>query len=150
APGILHLATPVFYQHLEEFSGIALSNANAKITATQFEEDANDGLLNAKEIAKLDFSKTSLVLLSATETGADKNSAKGILSIQRALKNTGVNTILFSQWKVPDKQTQEMMALFYINRLSGMDVHRAFYAAQKDIRKLYTSPYYWAGFVLIE
>lgn len=150
APGVLHLATPVYYQHLEEFSGIALSNANEKITSTHFQDSANDGLLNAKEISKLDFSKTNLVLLSATETGSNKNSAKGILSIQRALKASGVNTILFSQWKVPDKQTQEMLSLFYFNHLSGMDTHKAFYQAQKDIRKLYPSPYFWAGFILIE
>lgn len=150
APGVLHLATPVYYQHLEEFSGIALSNANDKITSTQFQDNANDGLLNAKEISKLDLSKTNLVLLSATETGSNKNSAKGILSIQRALKAAGVNTILFSQWKVPDKQTQEMLSLFYFNHLSGMDTHKAFYTAQKDIRKLYPSPYFWAGFILIE
>jgi CHAT domain-containing protein len=150
APGVLHLATSVYYQHLEEFSGIALSNANEKITSSHFQEEANDGLLNAKEISKLDFSKTNLVLLSATETGSNKNSAKGILSIQRALKAAGVNTILFSQWKVPDKQTQEMLSLFYFNHLSGMDTHKAFYTAQKDIRRLYPSPYFWAGFILIE
>ena len=150
APGVLHLATPIYYQHLEEFSGIALSNANEKITSSHFQDDANDGLLNAKEISKLDLSKTNLVLLSATETGSNKNSAKGILSIQRALKAAGVNTILFSQWKVPDKQTQEMLSLFYFNHLSGMDTHQAFYTAQKDIRRLYPSPYFWAGFILIE
>ena len=150
APGVLHLATPVYYQHLEEYSGIALSNANAKITATQFSDDANDGLLNAIEISHLDLSSTNMVILSASETGADKNSDKGILSIQRALKSAGVGTILFSQWKVPDKQAQELLALFYINHLSGMDIHKAFYTAQKDIRKLYKSPYYWAGFILIE
>jgi CHAT domain-containing protein len=150
APGVLHLATPVYYQHLEEFSGIALSNANEKITSTHFQDNADDGLLNAKEISKLDLSKTNLVLLSATETGSNKNSAKGILSIQRALKTAGVNTILFSQWKVPDKQTQEMFSLFYFNHLSGMDTHKAFYTAQNDIRKLYPSPYFWAGFILIE
>jgi CHAT domain-containing protein len=150
APGILHLATPIYYQELEEFSGIALSNANEKITSSHFQEETNDGLLNAKEISKLDFSKTNLVLLSATETGSNKNSAKGILSIQRALKAAGVNTILFSQWKVPDKQTQEMLSLFYFNHLSGMDTRKAFYTAQKDIRKLYPSPYFWAAFILIE
>lgn len=150
APGVLHLATPVYYQHLEEFSGIALADANKQLTASQFSDDANDGLLNAKEISKLDLSKTNLVLLSATETGADKNSAQGILSLQRALKSAGVGSILFSQWKVPDKQVQELLALFYINHLSGMDTHKAFYSAQKDIRKLYNSPYYWAGFILIE
>ncbi len=150
APGVLHIATPISYQHLEEYSSIALTNANDKITSSQFSDDANDGLLNAKEIAKLDLSKTNLVLLSTTETGADKNSDKGILSIQRALKAAGVDTILFSQWRLPDKQVQEMLALFYINHLSGMNTHKAFYTAQNDIRKLYPSPYYWAGFILIE
>ena len=150
APGVLHIATPIAYQHLEEYSSIALSNANDKISASQFSDDSNDGLLNAKEISKLDLSKTNLVLLSTTETGSDKNSDKGILSIQRALKAAGVDTILFSQWRLPDKQVQEMLALFYINHLSGMDTHKAFYSAQNDIRKLYPSPYYWAGFILIE
>lgn len=150
APGVLHLATPVYFEHLEEFSGIALANANSKITSGQFSDNDDDGILNAKEIAKMDLSKVNLVLLSATETASDKNSDKGILAIQRALKAAGVDTILFSQWKLPDKQVQEMLALFYFNHLSGMDTHKAFYTAQNDIRKLYNSPYYWAGFILIE
>jgi len=150
APGVLHLATPIYFKEREEYSGIALSNANEKINSKQFSDNANDGLLNAIEISKLDLSQTNMVLLSATETGNTTNSETGILSIQRALKTSGVGTILFSQWKVPDKQTQEFFTLFYFNHLSGMDTRRAFFSAQKDIRKLYKSPYYWAGFILIE
>ncbi len=31
----------------------------------------------------------------------------------------------------------------YDNRISGMDVHRAFTVSQKQIREEYPSPYYW-------
>jgi len=55
-----------------------------------------------------------------------------------------------SLWKVPDKETVELMELFYANWLEKkMTKHDAFYNAQKEMRKKYP-PYYWAAFVMVE
>jgi len=54
-----------------------------------------------------------------------------------------------SLWKVTEKETVELMELFYTNRLSGMTKHDAFTNAQKEMRKKY-APYYRAAFVMVE
>jgi CHAT domain-containing protein len=50
---------------------------------------------------------------------------------------------------VPDKETAELMNLFYTNKLAGMTNYESFNKTQDLMRKKY-SPYYWAAFVLIE
>lgn len=60
-----------------------------------------------------------------------------------------------SLWKVPDKETSELMSLFYKRLLEGASKVDALRDAQLSMRttvkKRYNSdiPLYWAGFVLI-
>jgi CHAT domain-containing protein len=56
---------------------------------------------------------------------------------------------------VPDKETLELMQLFYAKWLSEMEVHEALKEAQLEIReKVIRShdgkdlPYYWGAFIL--
>jgi CHAT domain-containing protein len=42
------------------------------------------------------------------------------------------------------------MIEFYNNWISGLEVHQAFQNAQQSIKKEYPSPYYWAGFVMLD
>ena len=94
---------------------------------------------------------TELVVLSACETslgsynyiGNDDN------SLQLAFHLAGAKSVLASKWKVPDKQTQELMVEFYSNWLNKkMTKHNALQQAQMTIRKRYPEPYYWAAWVL--
>ncbi|MBK7467751.1 MAG: CHAT domain-containing protein [Saprospiraceae bacterium] len=56
-----------------------------------------------------------------------------------------------SLWQVPDKQTAELMELFYKNWLiEKMSTRAALASAQKTMRDKKLEPYYWAGFVLME
>ena len=145
APGILHLATPVYLNEDVSKIGMALNNANTAITSGSISSFDDDGMLTGKEIAAMDLSKTNLVILSATETDA-----VGIGAMHQAFKAAGVDAVLFSQWKTPDKQTQELLTLFYIYHLTGMSPQKALSTAQKEIKHLYPSPYYWAGFMIME
>ena len=145
APGVLHLATPVYLNEEVSKIGMALNNANTAITSGTVSTFADDGMLTGKEIAAMDLTKTNLVILSATETDA-----VGIGAMHQAFKAAGVDAVLFSQWKTPDKQTQELLTLFYIYHLTGMTPHKALSTAQKEIKHLYPSPYYWAGFMIME
>ena len=61
----------------------------------------------------------------------------------------GVNKLIVSLWQVPDKETAELMTLFYTDWLKGNSLESSFYKAQGEMRKKY-SPFYWAAFVLIE
>lgn len=126
--------------------GLALAGANY---ATET-PSPHDGILTAEELAQLDMSHVELIVLSACETalGTIKGS-EGVYGLQRALKMAGVKSSLVSLWKVPDKQTAELMASFYTNCALNMPRNRALQLAQLSIKAKYPQPFYWAGFQLI-
>ncbi|MBK7887684.1 MAG: CHAT domain-containing protein [Bacteroidetes bacterium] len=166
-PSLIHLATHGYYYptrniNLSNFdvginsetnldpmirSGIVFSGANNASSAYS----ENDGFLTAQEIARLNFSNLDLVVLSACETGLGEiNGSEGVFGLQRAFKLAGARSLLMSLWSVPDKQTAELMSLFYSNYLQGISKSRALKNAQVDMRKKYKNPFYWGGFILLE
>lgn len=131
-------------------SGLLLAGANRKWSGGEIPMNMEDGILTALEISNLNLTNTKLVVLSACETGlGDIKGSEGVYGLQRAFKMAGVDFIVMSLWKVPDKETAEMMDLFYKKMLEGLAVREAFKNAQKVMRSKY-SPYFWASFVLIE
>jgi tetratricopeptide (TPR) repeat protein len=131
-------------------SGLILSGANFFWSTDKRFEGIEDGILTAYDVSNMDLSNTELVVLSACETGlGDIKGGEGVFGLQRAFKVAGAKTIIMSLWKVPDKETVELMELFYTNWLGGMTKHGAFNKAQKEMRKKY-EPYYWAAFVMVE
>jgi len=128
-------------------SGLLFAGANS-INKTSF---LNDGVLTANEIAGLDLTDVEIVVLSACETGlGDIRGSEGVFGLQRAFKLAGANSLVMSLWKIPDKQTSELMKLFYQNYLSGLSAQEALTKAQDTIRKKYPAPFYWAAFFVID
>ncbi|WP_188465156.1 CHAT domain-containing protein [Bizionia arctica] len=172
-PFVLHLAThgyffenptilednnlektkPSYYKASEDSmlrSGLVFSGVNTYWGEPIKSSVIDDGILTAKEISNLDLSSCQLVVLSACETGlGDINGSEGVFGLQRAFKMAGVKNIIMSLWKVPDAQTAELFELFYGYCFQGESVHESLRMAQGDMKKKY-SPYYWAGFVLLE
>jgi len=131
-------------------SGIILAGANKAWSKEKLPDGAEDGILNAYEISQLNLSKTKLVVLSACETAlGEVQTNEGVFGLQRAFKMAGARNLIVSLWQVPDKETAELMTLFYGYLLNKNTVREAFYKAQKDMRKKYP-PYSWAAFILIE
>ncbi|TMI65242.1 MAG: CHAT domain-containing protein [Bacteroidetes bacterium] len=173
SPTILHLATHGFFlpdpeqKRKEGFevlntntfklsddpmmrSGIVLSGANRVWSGQAPIEGREDGIVTAYEISQLDLHNTELVVLSACETAlGDIKGTEGVFGLQRAFKLAGVKSLLLSLWKVPDKETAELMTTFYQYYLAGNSLREALHKAQMDMKKKYR-PYYWAAFVLIE
>lgn len=129
-------------------SGLAFSGANYAWKLGENRPNAEDGILTAYEIANQNLGNTNLVVLSACETGlGDVVNGEGVFGLQRAFKMAGVKNMLISLWKVPDQQTQELMATFYQFYLQSNDASNALYEAQLVMNAKYR-PFYWGGFIL--
>ena len=131
-------------------SGLVFAGVNNYWSKSNENNSIEDGILTASEISNLDLSACQLVVLSACETGlGEVKGSEGVFGLQRAFKMAGVKNIIMSLWKVPDTQTAELFDIFYSECFAGKTIHEAFQSAQSKMKAKY-SPYYWAGFVLLE
>ncbi len=177
APGVLHIATHgfAFPDEVQKESklmdmnqtstykvsddpmvrcGLMLSGSNISWTGNpkkMIEQTGDDGILTAAEVANIDLSQTKLVVLSACETGLGKiEGSEGTFGLKRGFKLAGVEQIIVSLWSVPDKETMELMTLFYTDLAQTLNPVISFEKAQKEMRNRYpTEPDKWAGFVLV-
>lgn len=110
-----------------------------------------DNILTAYEISRLDLSGTDLVVLSACDTGqGSPETNTEYMGLVRAFKIAGAKSVLMSLWEVDDEATGKLMILFYKEWLKGTEYHEAFRRAQLQMSRIYSNPYYWAGFVLMD
>ena len=131
-------------------SGLLLAGGNKAWKGEPVPEGVEDGVLTAAEIASLDFNRCDIVVLSACETGLGEITDEGVLGLQRAFKNSGVNTIIMSLWDVDDHATSLMMQSFYRNLMSGKSKRVSFSSAQNEVKKEYSDPRYWAAFIMLD
>jgi CHAT domain-containing protein len=137
-------------------SGLFFAGADRVLGGGPPLADADNGVLTAYEAATLNLQGTELVVLSACETGLGRTEAgEGVFGLRRALQEAGAEAVLMSMWAVPDRETQELMTLFYGNWLSGISKHEAFRKAQlierETVKDRYGQdlPLYWGAFVLV-
>jgi len=133
--------------------GIALAGANhaARITNAV----AEDGLLTGLEASLLNLQGTELVILSAGESGAGEvKIGEGVMSLRRAFRIAGAETVLASHWKVSDEATSRLMTEFMRRWRAGEPRGKAWREAQlellrsKGAKEDWSNPYFWAAFTL--
>jgi hypothetical protein len=74
------------------------------------------GIVTGEALVDLDLSGLELAVLSACETGlGDMAGGEGTFGLQRAFHLAGTRDVVASLWKVPDRPTAALMALFYRN-----------------------------------
>jgi len=135
-------------------SGLILAGGNwawtGSDTLSKLGAEQN-GILTALEVSQLNLKKTKLVVLSACETGLGKiEGSEGTFGLKRGFKLAGVEQMIVSLWSVPDKETMELMTLFYSDLTKTLNPVTSFEKAQKEMRTKYpTDPDKWAGFVLV-
>jgi CHAT domain-containing protein/tetratricopeptide repeat protein len=137
-------------------SGLFFAGADRTLKGEPPVEGVENGVLTAYEAMTLNLQGTELVVLSACETGRGHvQNGEGVFGLPRALQEAGSEAVLMSLWSVPDRETQELMTLFYRNWLSGMEKPQALRRAQiteeDQVRKRYGKdlPYYWGAFILV-
>ena len=111
-----------------------------------------DGLLEAREIMRLDLN-ARLAVLSACETARGRVGAgEGIIGLSWAFFVAGVPTTVVSQWSVDSSSTAELMIELHRNlRVGGRSTAEAMRLAALATRKkpAYRHPFYWAPFVVV-
>jgi CHAT domain-containing protein len=129
--------------------GVALAGANHAreiIDAT-----ADDGLLTGLEASLLNLQGTELVVLSACDSGSGEvKIGEGVMSLSRAFRIAGAQTVLASHWTVSDKATSELMTEFMRRWRAGESRASAWHNAQLTLlhSKNFSDPFFWAAFTL--
>jgi CHAT domain-containing protein/tetratricopeptide (TPR) repeat protein len=90
-------------------TGLVLAGANRP-------ETPGRGIVTGEALVDLDVSGLELAVLSACETGlGDVADGEGSFGLQRAFHLAGTRDVVASLWKVRDRPTAALMALFYQN-----------------------------------
>ncbi len=90
-----------------------------------------DGWVTVNDIYEMD-GLAPLVTLSACETGRHKvQVGDELLGLCRGFLNTGVNSLIVSQWAVDDNSTAQLMRYFYQELQKGKPVYQALQTAQQ-------------------
>lgn len=169
-PGVLHIATHGFFiessqeeatnKYSEQLqrkttnpmlnSGLLLAGAENHMKGNQFDQAENNGILTAYEASSMQLTNTDIVVLSACETGGGEvKNGEGVYGLQRAFHEAGAKNLIISLWKVDDEATQLLMTSFYKHWMISNNQREAFYAAEKELKKRYSAPYYWGAFLFI-
>ncbi len=110
-----------------------------------------NGFLRLHDIYNLHL-PAELVVLSACETALGKDvRGEGLIGLVRGFMYAGAARVVASLWKVQDDSTAQLMKVFYQKMLrEGHSPAAALRDAQVEMwrHRLYSPPYYWAGFVL--
>jgi len=170
SPTVMHIATHGYFLKDVELTGsgfgINMDNATenpllrsgllfagaGKTVSGQTEPNlqSNDnGILTAYEAMNLNLEGTSLVVLSACETGlGDIKAGEGVYGLQRAFQVAGADALIMSLWKVDDAATQQLMTNFYASWIKLGNKQKAFKQAQLQLMTKYKEPYYWGAFIM--
>lgn len=114
-------------------SVMALSNAGTHLRDNQFDAFNKDGLLSAREIARLNLENVELVTTSACQTALGYITADGIYGMERGFKSAGAKGMVLSLWSVNIESARIFFTLLYKYIGKGESVHTAFNHARNDL-----------------
>lgn len=147
---VVHLAMHfVLNEQSEMLSGFPLTPERSDPASNN-----SDGFLQSFEIAHLNLRRTRLAVLSACQTGIEKQySGEGAVGAARPFFVAGVPTVVASLWPVDSDASAELMVSFHRHRLKRLSTTQALRLAQSDMIKSTDArrrhPYYWAPFLAI-
>ena len=96
-----------------------------------------------------------MVVLSACQTGlGDVQQGEGVMGLRRVFLLAGARRVMATLWRVPDKQTQQLMTDFITRWQAGTPAVDALRQAQiamiTQMRKQHghAHPFFWAAFTM--
>jgi CHAT domain-containing protein len=113
--------------------------------------DADDGLLEAREVAGLSLN-AGLAVLSACQTARGRvRSGEGVIGLNWSFFAAGCPTTVVSQWNAESEATAALMIELHRGLRAGQTTAEALRAAQKSVRtqEQYRHPFYWAPFIAV-
>jgi CHAT domain-containing protein len=114
-----------------------------------------DGRLRSSEIYQMKLPRTRLAVLSACQTGIDRNfDGEGAVGMARPFLAAGVPVVVASLWPVESDSTAELMIQFHKNRtMGGYSTPKALRLAQLELLRSpelgFQHAYHWAAFAVI-
>ena len=138
---IVHLAT----------HGWIDASAPASSGLVLAQSEAEDGLLQLREILRLPLS-ADLVTLSACQSAlGDLVTGEGMIGMARAFFYAGTDSVVATLWNVDDRASALFMEHFYRNLRGGASKAEALRRARLELRhdRRYRHAYFWAAYVLI-
>lgn len=114
-------------------SVMVLSNAGTHLRNKQFDAFNKDGLLSARETARLNLENVELVTTSACQTGLGYITADGIYGMQRGFKSAGAKGMIMTLWSVNVESARIFFTSLYKYIGEGETIHAAFNHARNDL-----------------
>jgi CHAT domain-containing protein len=107
------------------------------------------GVLRPTDFSSANLAKTSLVALSACQTGVTEVLRGGeAMGFVRGILLGGARRVLVANWIVEDRPTQEFFRAFYAQLKAGDGYATAYRNAMLDLSKRYRHPFYWAAYTM--
>ena len=111
-----------------------LSGSEKNLKQKEFDASKHDGILSARELAKMDMSGIDLTVMSACMSGLGYITPDGVYGLQRGLKTAGVKTIISTLWSIDDEASCFFILQLYKHLEAGQAIHDAFWTAREDVR----------------
>ena len=130
-----------------------INNIDSEFSYLTFPSDQEDSKLFVSELYNISLNADLAVLSACNTSVGNLEKGKGVINVSRAFTYAGVPSTVKSLWKVPDKETSQIMISFYKYLKDGMQKNEALQLAKLDYLSstddsTLKHPYYWAGFIV--
>jgi CHAT domain-containing protein len=106
--------------------------------------------ISSYELSQLNFVGTSLAVLGTCYSANGELTIDGVAGLQYGFKSAGVRSLIMSLWDADDASTSYFMQTFYASLVRGQTIKQSYDEALTETKIKFESPYYWAGFILLE
>jgi CHAT domain-containing protein len=138
--GVIHFAT-----HAVVNAGHASRSAILLVPG----DPREDGLLQPREIAKLNLDGKLVVLSACSSADGRELRGEGALSLARSFLGSGARAVIGTIWPVRDSEAATLAEHFYLHLARGATVAASLAGAQRELSVAGAPPAAWAGFVLV-